>query len=347
MEISVATDQEWHIIRYSAGDKERWDRFVRRSKNGTFLMQRDYMDYHADRFQDCSLMIFCNRKLTALLPGNLSGSCFYSHQGLTYGGMLLSPSITLQQVESVFHAALDYLQKECSVQSIVYRAIPHIYHRYPAEEDLYVLTRLGAALVARSISSVIPLDDRRPFRTLRRRQLKKALASSLTIAEDEDFASFWPILEENLHERYGVSPVHSLEEITRLHSNFPRQISLFRVCDGAETLGGCIVYETDEVAHVQYIAASPRGKKCGALDLLFHQLIYDRYAQKRYCMSDYSSKKKVSAQEQLCMTFTNYAYDKVFRPAKDQCLLRTRTFRSPVACFPFRMVSARGSYSPF
>ena len=91
-----------------------------------------------------------------------------------------------------------------------------------------------------------------------------------------------PLLEEYLHERYGVSPVHSLEEITRLHSNFPRQISLFRVCDGAETLGGCIVYETDEVAHVQYIAASPRGKKCGALDLLFHQLIYDRYAQKRY-----------------------------------------------------------------
>ena len=85
-----------------------------------------------------------------------------------------SPSITLQQVESVFHAALDYLQKKCSVQSIVYRAIPHIYHRYPAEEDLYVLTRLGAALVARSISSVIPLDDRLPFRTLRRRQLKKA-----------------------------------------------------------------------------------------------------------------------------------------------------------------------------
>lgn len=76
-------------------------------------------------------------------------------------------------------------------------------------------------LVARSISSVIPLDDRLPFRTLRRRQLKKALASSLTIAEDEDFASFWPILEENLHERYGVSPVHSLEEITRLHNNFP------------------------------------------------------------------------------------------------------------------------------
>ena len=114
------------IKRYSDGCKDEWDDFVRDSRNGTFLFMRGYMDYHADRFQDCSLMIFCNRKLTALLPGNLSGSCFYSHQGLTYGGMLLSPSITLQQVESVFHAALDYLQKECSVQSIVYRANPDI-----------------------------------------------------------------------------------------------------------------------------------------------------------------------------------------------------------------------------
>lgn len=282
MEISMIADQKWSISRYSAADKERWDRFVRRSKNSTFLLQRDYMDYHADRFQDCSLLIFCDQKLTALLPGNLSGNCFYSHQGLTYAGMLFSPSTTLQQAESAFRAALNYLQAECSVKSLVYRAIPHIYHRYPAEEDLYILTRLGATLTARSISSVIPLDDRLPFRTLRRRQLKKAQARALTIIEDDDFAAFWNILEENLHKRYSVSPVHTLEEILRLHKNFPRQISLFRVCDQTETLGGCVVYETNEVAHVQYIAASPDGKKCGALDLLFHQLIYDRYVQKRY-----------------------------------------------------------------
>jgi len=282
MGISTVTNQQWHIVRYSAEEKERWDRFVRRSKNGTFLLQRDYMDYHADRFQDCSLLIFCNRKLLALLPGNLSGNCFYSHQGLTYGGMLFSPSVTLLQVEDAFRTALNYLHQECAVQTLVYRAIPHIYHRYPAEEDLYVLVRLGATLAARSLSSAIPLDDRLPFRTLRRRQLKRAQASALTITEDEDFAAFWAILEDNLRERYSVSPVHSLEEITRLHHNFPRQISLFRVCNGAETLAGCVVYETDEVAHVQYIAASPQGKKCGALDLLFHQLISDRYARKRY-----------------------------------------------------------------
>ena len=163
MGISTVTDQNWHIVRYSAEEKERWDRFVRRSKNGTFMLQRDYMDYHAERFHDCSLLIYCNQKLTALLPGNLSGDCFYSHQGLTYGGILLSASITLVQAKSAFCTALNYLHTECGVQSIVYRAIPHIYHRYPAEEDLYILVRLGAQLTARSISSVIPLDDRLPF----------------------------------------------------------------------------------------------------------------------------------------------------------------------------------------
>ena len=50
MGINMITDQKWSITRYSAENKERWDRFVRLSKNGTFLLQRDYMDYHADRF---------------------------------------------------------------------------------------------------------------------------------------------------------------------------------------------------------------------------------------------------------------------------------------------------------
>ena len=46
------------IIPYSINRKEVWDQFVAQSKNGTFLFQRNFMDYHADRFFDCSLMIY-------------------------------------------------------------------------------------------------------------------------------------------------------------------------------------------------------------------------------------------------------------------------------------------------
>lgn len=282
MGVSVIDNQCWQIIRYSEEYKERWDEFVGGSKNGTFLFFRDYMDYHADRFQDCSFLLFHQGKLVALLPGNLSDTCFYSHEGLTYGGMLLAPQTTLLQAKEGFELVLTYLRTECYAERMIYRAIPYIYHRYPAEEDLYLLTRLGATLIGRSVSSVIPSGSGLPFRTLRSRQVKRAQKCGLTMVEDEDYAAFWPVLEANLNERYSETPVHSLAEISLLHQRFPRQITLFRVCDGAETLAGCVVYETDEVAHAQYIAATPQGKKCGALDWLFHQLIRERYAHKHY-----------------------------------------------------------------
>ena len=69
------------IIGYTPERKEEWDAFVRTSRNGTFLLLRDYMDYHADRFTDCSLMFYREGKLMALLPANLrkEEQTIYSH----------------------------------------------------------------------------------------------------------------------------------------------------------------------------------------------------------------------------------------------------------------------------
>jgi hypothetical protein len=268
---------------YTPDKRESWNSFVQKSKNGTFLLNRNYMDYHADRFADGSLMLYRNRQLMALLPGNLTGTCFYSHQGLTYGGLILPPAATLSQAEYAFRLSLEYLHDHCHLTAFVYRAIPHIYHRYPAEEDLYLLNRLGATLKARHLSSVVPADHRLPFRTLRRRQSKRACNRHLILVNDTLFAPYWDILEENLRTRHGVAPVHTLEEITLLRRRFPNNIALYRVCnDRQATLAGCVVYETDTVAHVQYIASSSQGRKAGALDLLFDDLIHTRYADKRY-----------------------------------------------------------------
>ena len=38
-------------------------------------------------------------------------------------------------------------------------------------------------------------------------------------------------------------------------------------------LAGVVLYETDRVAHCQYVAASPDGRAVGALDLLFDHLL--------------------------------------------------------------------------
>ncbi len=279
---TAATRSKWRVERYAPCWKKAWDELVDRSKNGTFLLRRDYMDYHADRFADCSLLLLHGGKLLAALPGNVCEGHFYSHQGLTYGGLLMSPAITYAQVAEALALAFDYLRGECGVARVTYKAIPYIYHRYPAEEDLYVLHRMGARLAERSIASAAPVADLLPLCRLRRRRLKAAAEAGFSIVEDEDFAAFWPVLEANLMERHGARPVHTLDEIARLHRAFPEQIRLFRVCLDGRTEAGCVMYLTDCVAHAQYSSATPFGKEHGAMDLLYRYLSAERYPDKRY-----------------------------------------------------------------
>ena len=78
----------WNIKLYEAERRQEWDDFVNAARNGTFLFLRGYMDYHADRFSDFSLMAYRGNKLYALLPAHCTEDALCSHCGLTYGGMV-------------------------------------------------------------------------------------------------------------------------------------------------------------------------------------------------------------------------------------------------------------------
>ena len=227
-------------------------------------------------------MFYKDEVLFAVLPGNISGDTFFSHAGLTYAGFVMSDKATAPLMLDSFRLLLDHLRGLKGVSRVIYRPIPYIYQRYPSEEDLYALFRLGGQLVERKISSVIPQQGAYGFSTLRSRKLKKASALGLSICEDEDFGSFWPVLETALDERHQAKPVHSLEEVVRLQKLFPKNILLHRVVEHNKTVAGCVVYLTDKVAHAQYIAADASGREGGALELLFHHLIHERYAGKSY-----------------------------------------------------------------
>ena len=131
-----------NVTRYTQDLKHIWDQFVPETKNGTFLLQRDYMDYHSDRFDDHSLMFYKGEQLIALLPAHLSGNAFCTHNGLTYGGLLLSYQATIDLVLEIFRLLFQYLKEIPEVERIIYRPVPHIYHAYPSEEDLYVLSKM-------------------------------------------------------------------------------------------------------------------------------------------------------------------------------------------------------------
>lgn len=265
----------FEIKQYSADCKDEWNSFVGYSKNGTFLIDRNYMDYHSDRFEDCSLMIYNNAELYALLPANISGSTLFSHQGLTYGGLITGSNATAAATVTLFTELNRYLAAK-GIRKVIYRAIPWIYHSYPAEEDLYAIFRTcGISLLARDISTTITLTTPLKWKKLRTRGMKKAVRNGVIISESHDFGEFWQVLDENLSRKFGVHPVHSLSEITALAANFPHNIKLLTACKDGKVLAGTVVYLTSHTAHTQYISASPEGKAIGALDLMFHHLTAD------------------------------------------------------------------------
>ena len=262
------------VIPYLPERRKEWDAFVAQSKNGTFLFDRDYMDYHADRFLDASLMVFDRRgRLFALFPANRVEEHVFSHQGLTYGGLVIDRQATAVNVCEAMKAINDFLHRQ-GVIMVTYKAVPYIYDTLPADEPLYALTEVcHARLVNRDIASVASLADRLPFTELRRRGQKKALRSGVTVAYSDDLAVFWHILTDNLQAKYGAHPVHSLDEINLLHQRFPDNIRLLAAYRDGQMVAGTLLYVTPRVVKTQYISASPDGKAVGALDLLFAMLL--------------------------------------------------------------------------
>lgn len=269
------------VSRYTAKQREVWDQFAGASKQGTFLFSRNYMDYHADKFTDHSLIIRRKGQIYALLPANQVGDTLHSHQGLTYGGLLTNSKATVSELNEAFRVVNKYLFRQ-GIRHVVYKAIPWIYHQIPAEEDLYALTNVcNARLSVRHVSSAILLRNRMKFAESRRSGIRKALRKGVTVSESTDMAAFWTILNNNLEHKYSVHPVHTLAELQLLKARFPEAIRLFIAFNTTGTaIGGTLIYETQQVVHTQYISASPEGKASGALDLLFSYIIEKVYADR-------------------------------------------------------------------
>lgn len=270
------------IRRYRREDKELWNSFVSKARNATFLFDRNYMDYHADRFDDNSFMFYHKGKLKAVLPANVVGDTLYSHQGLTYGGLLLDKKATVEDVLECFDSLNSWL-RENGISKVVYKALPWIYQQYPSEEDLYALTwKCKAQLISRDISSSIVIDNKLKFAESRKSGIRKALSLNIEVGESNDVDGFWHVLEDNLGNRYNAKPVHTASEMKLLMSRFPNSIKLYVAKMNGEIVGGTLIYVTPQVVHTQYISASVEGKKHGALDLLFDYIINKVYANCRY-----------------------------------------------------------------
>jgi hypothetical protein len=276
---------------YSESHKALWDGFVRKSKNGTFLFQRDYMDYHRDRFLDHSFLIWDGEQLLAILPANRVDNTLVSHGGLTYGGFVVSPDLKLTTMAEFFPSFLKELPAR-GLTNLTYKTIPHIYHSAPAEEDRYCLFRNGATCYRTDVLTVIDYRQRLPLQDRRVRSVARAKKLGIAVRQTDDYAQFWEILAANLKSRYDLQPVHTCEEICLLASRFPDEIRLFGAYRGQTMQAGVVIYLTTNVCHVQYNAATPEGKEASAQDLLMDYLIEHHSRSSRYFDFGVSTEKE-------------------------------------------------------
>lgn len=271
-----------NAIPYTPGKKEIWDSFIDSSKNGTFMLKRGYMDYHADRFTDCSVMFYDDQRPVAVMPASLHGSEVRSHGGLTYGGIVADRKMTTPRMLEVFQAMKAFF-KERGADKILYKCIPSVYHLYPSDEDLYALFINNARLVRRDVSTAILQEDKIKFSELRRRGAKKAAKNGLMVRNSDDFETYINLLGRVLEEHHGTKPVHTAAELKKLAASFPENIKLYAAFDPQDEMqAGVVVFETPQTLHTQYIANSDRGREVGALDLVMDELINTIYANKKY-----------------------------------------------------------------
>lgn len=251
------------------------------------------MDYHSDRFEDCSLVVrdehgHIAAVFAAARARNACAEIVTAHAGLTYGGLIVPYGTESGAVMEILDLIAADLRRK-GVKTLAYRPVPHIYHRYPCQEDIYWLWSRGAVMDVCQISATIdyrglsePGGLRSLLKNYVKRNLNKAARNGVVVERGGDLAQFHSMLVANLAERHNATPVHTLAELELLCSRFPDNINLWtaREADGATT-AGVMMYVTDTCAHCQYITSTAEGRESRALTALLETVI-ESYRHLRY-----------------------------------------------------------------
>jgi hypothetical protein len=273
------------VAAYDPNGGQAWDELVRRSKNGTFLFYRQFMDYHSDRFTDASALVYDDHRLVALMPASrhaaAEGDEIRSHGGLTYGGVICDQHMSVSLMLGVFGALLNHY-RQTGAASLLYKAVPHVYHTMASEEDLYALFRCSAQLVRRDVAAAIDMTERPAVSKGRRGAIKQGMANAIVCDESHDWNGFISMETALLAEKYATQPAHTGDELALLHGRFPDHVRLFTASRDGRLLAGTVIFDTGRCAHAQYISSTREGRDLRALDVLFDWLLRDLFSHRRW-----------------------------------------------------------------
>lgn len=286
----MSATQNLVVETYSDKHKSAWNEVIDDCAEGNLLFKRDYMEYHSDRFTDCSQVVLKGGKIVAVLPGNRVDDVVHTHQGLSYGGLIFKAKLRLKEVSEILELILEKFAAE-GVLKLRWKLAPRIYRKRNTDIIEYLLFVMDAQRYRSDAYLVIDQEEGYAPNRNRKRAIKKAKSLGIEIQEGGDMDFFWEsILSKNLRDRFGVSPVHTFQEMKYLMGLFPNEIQYYSAVQNGEVKAGAVIYEIGNIAHFQYSSGEEDRAENGALDLLFHDII-EKFPEKDFVSFGSSSEE--------------------------------------------------------
>lgn len=272
----------YSVQRYSSEYFDVWNNFVTNSKNGTFLFHRDFMEYHADRFTDYSLMVYDGNKLVALLPANIADNVVHSHQGLTYGGILFASQVSFDKARLVFNSLVRFMLNE-GILTLIIKQIPQMYHKMPSFEMDFLLYKAGASIKRKDLNLAVDYSAEKWISKSKLKHYRRRADIGFEIKKEQSFEAFWQhVLVPRLKTKHNAAPVHNVNEITMLAKRFPDNIIQYNIYKENVLLAGLTLFISDKVVKSQYGATTKAGEELRALDYLFISVLEKYRSEMHY-----------------------------------------------------------------
>jgi hypothetical protein len=268
---------------YSDKFENDWDDFVRHSRNGTFMQQRKFINYHAEgKFQDCSLVVYDDQnRIIAVIPAALKNegekTIFCSHPGASHGGIIHNQRFDTSKALKLIPLLIEHC-RGINVKAIEIKMVPRIYYSWPSDEIDFSLRYNGFTSDISELATALPLknvegvDSFMDKNCIRNRNV--AINRGVTVKENDNLAIFWGILENNLRKKHNTLPTHTYKEIHDIIQRFPDKIKLFSAFYQEKMIAGVLVFILNSrVLNCFYICHDEKFQHFRPLNLVFSSLI--------------------------------------------------------------------------
>ena len=278
---------ELKIMEYNECFKQKWDSFVmKKSVNGTFLQTKQFLDYHGDRFEDTSLVIYKgNDTIVAVVPACVikdgDKKIFNAHCGSTFGGIVMAESFyDIEHMDAVMTVLEEYLINQGYSEARI-KCTSDIFAKKNGNLLYYFLFQRGY-IPYDEISCYIDFEYYKEdipsnFTVGRRRDYKYSLKNNpefKKLESDEEVSQFYDILCKNL-QKFNAKPVHSLEELLGFkNERLKNEVEFYGVYVENKMIAGSMIFLfANQVFHTQYLAADQSCLKLFPMNFMDAELI--------------------------------------------------------------------------